>query len=47
MTENGELLATYDTVEHLFMVSTKAYLAREKAKTNAKAEILRNSNHPC
>jgi hypothetical protein len=36
VTENGELLATYNTVEHLLMVATKDYLAREKAKKDAK-----------
>jgi hypothetical protein len=35
-TENGELLATYDTGEHMLMVGTKDYLARQKAKRAAK-----------
>jgi hypothetical protein len=35
-TENGELLATYITFENLLMVGTKDYLAREKAKKDAK-----------
>ena len=35
-TENGELLATYDTGEHMLMVGTKDYLARQKAKKDAK-----------
>jgi hypothetical protein len=35
-TENGELLATYDNGDHLLMVGTKDYLAREKAKKDAK-----------
>jgi hypothetical protein len=35
-TENGELLATYDNGEHMLMVGTKDYLARQKAKRAAK-----------
>jgi hypothetical protein len=30
-TENGELLANYNTAEHLLMIATKDYFAREKA----------------
>jgi hypothetical protein len=44
VTENGELLTTYDSGEHLLMVGTKDYLAREKAKKDAKAKILRDFN---
>jgi hypothetical protein len=36
VTENGELLATYDSGDHLLMVGTKDYLAREEAKKDAK-----------
>jgi hypothetical protein len=35
-TENGELLANYDTVAHLLMIATKDHLAREKAEKAAK-----------
>jgi hypothetical protein len=35
-TENGELLATYLTFDNLLKVGTKDYLAREKAKKDAK-----------
>jgi hypothetical protein len=35
-TENGELLANYDTVAHLLMIATKDYFARQEAKDNAK-----------
>jgi hypothetical protein len=36
LTENGELVATYVTHERLLMVATKDYLARRKAKIEAK-----------
>jgi hypothetical protein len=36
LTENGELLATYITHKHSLMVTTKDYLARWKAKKEAK-----------
>ena len=36
LTENGELVATYVTHERLLMVVTKDYLARRKAKIEAK-----------
>jgi hypothetical protein len=35
-TENGELLANYNTVGHLLMIATKDYFARQKDKTDAK-----------
>ena len=35
-TEHGELLANYDTVEHLLMIATKDYFARQKAAKDAK-----------
>ena len=35
-TENGELVATYITLENWLMVATKGYLAREKATKDAK-----------
>ena len=35
-TENGELVARYDSVEHMLMVARKDYLAREKANKAAK-----------
>jgi hypothetical protein len=35
-TENGELLATYNTIDNLLMVGTKDHLAREKANKDAK-----------
>jgi hypothetical protein len=35
-TENGELVATYITLENWLMVATKDYLAREKAEKDAK-----------
>jgi hypothetical protein len=35
-TENGEVLATYITFEGLLKVGTKDFLAREKAKKDAK-----------
>lgn len=34
--ENSNLLATYITFENLLVVATEDYLAREKAKKNAK-----------
>ena len=38
VTENGELLATYDSIDHLLMVGTKDYLAREEAKEGQNLE---------
>ena len=35
-TENGELLANYNTVAHLLTIATKDYFARQKDKTDAK-----------
>jgi hypothetical protein len=38
VTENGELLANYNTVAHLLMVATKDYFTRTKATKDAKED---------